>query len=366
MSELVRKSLETMRTETSRGQRESTADFCTLFDYRYLARGLVLYRSLRGMFPSARLRVFCMDDQTKRVLDELRLPGLTAIALRDLESRDRALQATKETRTQVEYCWTATPSVCLYALETEPGIEMITYLDADLMFFDDPAPIFDELRAGSVLLIPHRYSARWQRYRATSGTYNVQFMTFRRTPDGLRALNWWRNRCIEWCYTRYEDGKFGDQLYLEDWPERFRGVRVLEHVGGGVAPWNSEDVEFTSRGDKIFVNGEPLIFYHYHSLQVFRTGIAGRAIRHLLPSLRHAAAPTPVVWSTNYPATTREQNLVWKPYLRHLGEAIAEVRQVDSKYDCFQPLRRLAITTARKNVVHPLRRGASRIAKAAV
>ena len=33
---------------------------------------------------------------------------------------------------------------------------------------------------------------------------------------GLKALKWWRDRCLEWCYARIEDGKFGDQFYIED------------------------------------------------------------------------------------------------------------------------------------------------------
>ena len=77
--------------------------------------------------------------------------------------------------------------------------------------------------------------------------YNVQFMTFRRDARGLEALHWWRDRCIEWCYYRVEDGKLGDQKYLDDWPERFDGVHVLEHPGGGLAPWNVENYELARR-----------------------------------------------------------------------------------------------------------------------
>ena len=304
-------------------------EFCTLFDHRYLARGLVLYRSLKTVCPDARLRVFCMDDDTKRLLDDMRLPELTAISLQELESHDPELRATKSTRTQVEYCWTATPAVCLHALETDPELEMITYLDADLMFFHDPGPIFDELGEDSVLIIPHRYEARWSERERKYGTYNVQFMTFRRTRDGLAALRWWRGRCIEWCYARFEDGKFGDQRYLDDWPERFPSVHVLEHPGGGVAPWNVGGSELELRGSTINVDGQPLIFYHYHSLQIYRVNMAFGQVRHLSQKYRFTPTPTPLIWTTGYPISTREDELVWELYLRQLSKAIDDISRLN-------------------------------------
>ncbi len=72
-------------------------------------------------------------------------PNLEAISLSELEAHDRELLEVKPTRGPVDYLLTATPSICLYSLEREPSLEAITYLDADLMFFRDPAPLFEEL-----------------------------------------------------------------------------------------------------------------------------------------------------------------------------------------------------------------------------
>jgi SAM-dependent methyltransferase len=308
-------------------------EFCTLFDINYLPRGLVLYRSLERHCTDFRLRVFCMDSSTKEILDRLELPRLTAIGLDELEAHDRELLAVKPTRTQVEYCWTATPVVCAYALETEPGLEAITYLDADLMFFRDPEPIWHELGDDSVLIVPHRYAPQWEPHEETSGTYNVEFMTFRRDERGLEALHWWRDRCLEWCFFRFEDGKMGDQKYLDDWPERFEGVHVLENPGGGLAPWNVERYELARRNGSVLVDDRELVFYHYHSLRLYRGITRLRAAGFLSDAFRYTRGPVPFVWTTNYPVEQAERQLVWDPYLHELGRALQEVRREEPQFD---------------------------------
>lgn len=302
-------------------------EFCTLFDVNYLPRGLVLYRSLERHCDDFRLRVFCMDAETKEILERLRLPHLTAIGLDELEAHDSALASVKPTRTQVEYCWTATPAVCVYALETEPDLDAITYVDADLMFFRDPEPIWQELGDDSVLIVPHRYAPQWQPHEETSGTYNVEFMTFRRDGRGLETLHWWRDRCLEWCYFRYEDGKMGDQKYLDDWPERFEGVHVLQHPGGGLAPWNVDNYDLARRNGNVLVDERELVFYHHHSLRLYRGITRLRAAGFLADRYRYTPGPVPFVWMTNYPMAPSERELVWDPYLHELGRALEDVRR---------------------------------------
>lgn len=308
-------------------------EFCTLFDVNYLPRGLVLYRSLERQCDDFRLRVFCMDERSKQILDRLGLARLTAIGLDELEAHDRDLLAVKPTRTQVEYCWTATPAVCAYALETEPELEAITYLDADLMFFRDPEPIWQEFGDDSVLIVPHRYAPRWQGHEEASGIYNVEFMTFRRDERGLEALHWWRDRCLEWCYFRAEDGKMGDQKYLDDWPERFDGVHVLRNPGAGLAPWNVENYELARRNGSVLVDDRQLVFYHYHSLRLYRGVTLARALERFADVYRFSAPSSRFVWATNYPISEAERELVWSPYLRELGQAMREVPDGDGFSD---------------------------------
>jgi hypothetical protein len=123
----------------------------------------------------------------------------------------------------------------------------------------------------SVLITPHRYTPKYNQEEKT-GIYCVQFVTFKKDERGLNVLNWWRKACLEWCHNRFEDGKFGDQKYLDDWPVRFEGVYVSQHLGGGIAPWNMQQYFFEWRNEKltghVLKTGETfeVIFFHFHSL----------------------------------------------------------------------------------------------------
>jgi hypothetical protein len=300
-------------------------DFCTLLDHRYLARGVVLARSLAEHAPGSRLQVFCMDAEARRLLDRLDLPGVVAIGLDELEAADPDLAAVKPGRTQVEYCWTATPSVCLHALAREPGLREITYLDADLMLFGDPKPIFDELGDASILLTPHRHVEGREVLEGQWGIYNVQFMTFRRDERGIAALSWWRERCLEWCYARIEEGRWGDQKYLDDWPERFAGVHVLGYPGA-LGPWNAAGHRIEPGEGRVLVDGVPLVFFHFAALGLYGGLASLRRLGLFSHSLRLVRRPLPLVWHQRYSISGAALELVWEPYVGRLGQAMLDLR----------------------------------------
>ena len=239
--------------------------FCTYFDRHYLTRGLALYESLvRHSQRPFTLWVLCFDDETHRILSALSLGQMRLISLAAFEEGDEELVRVKPGRTRVEYYWTCSPSLPLYILDHHPEVDVITYLDADMYFFGDPLPILEEFSGHSVMIVEHRYTPEYEGRSADAGTYNVSVLTFRRDVNGLACLRWWRERCIEWCYARFEDGKFGDLLYLDEWPTRFDGVGVLAHVGVGLAPWNFGRYRVDCHAEAVQVDGAPLICFHFH------------------------------------------------------------------------------------------------------
>lgn len=240
-------------------------DYCTYFDHRYLPQGLAMHRSLEAVNSDFRLWVLCLDEECFDALDRLGHPHIRPIALAAFEAGDTELLRAKQNRSRVEYYFTCTPSWPLFILNHFQEVDLITYVDADLYFFADPAPLFEEMGNHSIAIIGHRFPEGIEVDDA--GIYNVGWLSFRRSQEAFDCLNWWRERCLEWCYFRKEDGKYADQKYLDDWPTRFSGVAVLEHKGANLAPWNLTRYSLQLRGGKVWVDEQPLIFYHYHGLK---------------------------------------------------------------------------------------------------
>lgn len=283
--------------------------FCTYCDRGYAARLRCLYDSLRAQGEAFRLQVLCFDAETEAVVRAVGSADLVAVPLAEVLAADVEFAAVRGQRTAVEFFFTATPVFVWYCFGKEPGAERMTYLDADLFFFGPVSAVLAEQGEASVGLVPHRFPARLAE-RVIYGTYNVAWVSFRRDRDGLAALAWWRERCIEWCHDRVEAGRFADQGYLDEFPRRFGGVRVVEHPGINAAPWNMEAVRVTAREGHVEVNGRRLLFYHFQGIRELVPGWFD-------PGLRGYGAEL-----------TRElRDLVYRPYLEKLAAMQGRLRR---------------------------------------
>lgn len=267
-----------------------TEHYVTLFDSAFLPNGLALHASLERHGGDYALWVVCMDERAFEALSTLAPPNVKPLRLMDLETPE--LLAAKATRTFGEYCWTLTPFTADFVLDRAPEAGRVTYIDADMWLARSPKPIFDELEASgaAALITDHAYAPEFEHMRRY-GTYCVQFMPFvRHTSDPIRS--WWQQRCLEWCFAREEDGKFGDQKYLDDWPLRFGTlVHVLSAPALTQAPWNA--VSFPA---------DEAAVYHFHRL---RTVSDHRA----------------TVGLYRLPRDHRQS--LYEPYLRDVGAALS-------------------------------------------
>lgn len=294
--------------------------YCTLFDSKYLPQGLALYESLkRHSSQPFTLYVLGMDresmDTAIQLTDFISDFRTSFIYLPEFE-RMMGLKEARINRTWQEYCWTCASNLCEFLMKHH-GIEEITYLDSDMLFFSDPEVIFEEIGDKSIAMIPHRFPDNDQRQRLeANGHFNVCWNTFRNTHVGRTCLSKWAAQCREWCYYRNEDGKFGDQKYLDSWPAEYGDeVHIIQNVGAGLAPWNlasyhlADSPVFASnpciaqiRSDDMFL-WEPVVFYHYHEY------VHDQRL-------------------TNYSLRPEDIELIYKPYIADINAAKSRIESV--------------------------------------
>jgi hypothetical protein len=303
---------------------------CTLFDSNYFSRAMAMYGSLKKHCGDFRLYVFPFDEMTNDLLKQLKLENVVVIPLSDFENEE--LLRVKPLRTKVEYCWTAPPSMIYYVLENyhEPHC---TYLDADVYFYNDPTVLIEEMGHSSIMLSEHRFTPGHDT-SALFGKFCVQLISFKNDTNGLKALTWWKDACIDWCYDRIEDGKFADQKYLDEMSTRFEGVHILQHKGGGIAPWNVQQYTFNADGGTLMGIERstgirfPVIFYHFHYVRFF---------------------PDATIDIGDYRLSSQVVELLYKPYLVNLENIKSDLKQYGIAFDPHGP--RMIDTTLRARLI---------------
>lgn len=245
--------------------------FCTIVTKYRLHQCIALYNSIRKFIPEAVFAVLCMDEDTNRLLEKAGLPGIRVIPLEQLESSE--LRAVKVDRSIREYCWTMKPVLVQYLIDRYKSFEIIAYLDSDLYFFDNPLKLFVGKENWNVLVTTHKVNKK----------VNSGFIAFRRTRTSNRALEWWRKKCLGWCFDRNEGGRFGDQGYLDSMRKIFDRVKYLKMPGVNIAPWNCFNYDFSFKGGRIYVGRCRLVFFHFSRYNLRRIGISTYAFDSEIP-----------------------------------------------------------------------------------
>ncbi len=322
--------------------------YCTFFDHRYIARGLVMIRSLRQAEPDAQIWVLCLDSIVDDIIAHLAEPGVHPISMANFEIADPELAAARnDGRSLVEYYFSLKASLILMVMGIAVQAERITYLDSDLLFFGSLQPVFAENSLASVLLTPHRFAAGLQAM-TVFGRYNAGWLSFRRDAQSLDCLTWWRARCLEWCRDHVDEagGRYADQRYLDRFEFLFAGVHAICHKGANLAPWNLAGSWLSLEAGRLIVDGtDPLIFFHVHGLKYL-----GRHF-YLSPADTFGSGPDRFI-----------QQTIYRPYLAVVQTTEREL--IDWMPQTDQPLRPLARNN--RNVALPNLKQGLRVALAAL
>ncbi len=231
--------------------------FVTYFDSLFLPQALCLIESLNKFIKlDFQLWIICCDDKSFHILNKLKFKNIILLKLWELENND--LKLLKKERNLREYYWTITPYTFLWVYHKNKNIKRITYIDADLYFLKDPKNIIKEFIKSEKDFFVTKHSYRPEIDQSdTSGIYCVQFLSAS-FPDALPIINHWRKSCTDWCYERFQDGKYGDQKYIEDlidiFPEK---IHILQNESFAQAPWNIGKFCWSDA-----------VFYHFQGLRI--------------------------------------------------------------------------------------------------
>lgn len=271
------------------------SNYVTLFDGSYGLQGIAMLRSLLKHDSEARVWVLCLDRLAEDLLQAFHLDRVKALPLPNYE--DDSLREVKATRSKGEYAWTLTPFVFDFVFRSEPQVQEVVYLDADVFFLKDPSPLlrgFLGNKKSSVFITRHGYVPRYDR-SATHGEFCVQFIGVKRTANDS-IIQKWRGQCLDWCYARIEEGRFGDQKYLDAWPSEFGdSVDILQNQSAAQGPWNAEAHAVGQAS-----------FYHFHGLRFRRVG------KRLIPIMRGRYLIPPRHFNTLYRRYVREIRFIWE------------------------------------------------------
>ncbi len=246
-------------------------NFTTFFDFNYLSKGIVLYKSLlKSLKQPFKLYILCLDKDTYNFFIKFKsdFEFIILISLSEIEYNNKDLLTAKKNRSLVEYYFTLSPILPLYILNTYT-LDHICSMDADLYFYSSPETIFDNLENYSIIITPHKFTIELKN-REKYGLYNVSFQIFKNDEIGRSCLNQWKKDCIEWCKDEFdeENNRFADQKYLDNWNYNFeKYILVLNESNTGLAIWNINNYKLSILNNNFYSDNIQIVFYHFHKFK---------------------------------------------------------------------------------------------------
>ncbi len=284
--------------------------YCTFFDIGYLDRGIVLWNSLERIGDDYELWILCMDNDVYNILHEMELQNIFLIRLKELEDYDQDLFIIKKDRSTIEYYFSCKASLALYVLCKSTQAGQVTYIDADVYFFSSSETINSLISNSSVAIALHGFSRENIRLEKF-GKYNAGWLNFNNDVKGVSCLQWWRSKCIDWCYDCPEPERFADQKYLDYFSSLVDNVISVNHPGINAAPWNIAGKSVSLSDGHVTIDGEPLVFFHFHNLRIVTDNVFDLGFKAYTPTYQSEVI-----------------EFIYKPYLQDLLNTRAHLARV--------------------------------------
>lgn len=239
---------------------------CSIVSNEYLVRVIALYNSLIKYQENFNLWICAIDKEAYEALLELDLKNVTVISLEEVNISIN-IEANHNKR---EYCWVL-KSVFAHYLLNKRKLARVLYCDTDMYFFGPIKHIIDEWSQSSFYVTTQRADMYTEHI---NGQYQAGLLGFKNDSYGREILEWWRNRCINWCFDSHDTKleSWGDQKYLDKIPIFFENIKVSNNLGINAAPWNliqnNSNYNIAGNKDQVFINNCLLCCYHFGSMNI--------------------------------------------------------------------------------------------------
>lgn len=237
---------------------------CTIISRNYLSYARILASSWQQHEPGRRFYLLVVDglpDGTDAG------PGVRVLAPEEL-----GLSSFDEMRRKYDVTELSTavkPSLLSLLLERY-GEEAVVYFDPDILILRPLDELWEALAAASVVLTPHLVGPIPQDGRKPAeldillaGAYNLGFVAVRGSEETRGFLAWWSERLRDGCRIDHARGMFVDQRWIDLVPGLFPSTVLLRDETYNVAYWNLHSRPLERRGDRFFVQGRPVAFFHF-------------------------------------------------------------------------------------------------------
>ena len=232
----------------------------TVCNLGYLNKALVLANSL-NQTNQLRTNIFIFDN-------EIDLPTfedhIIITWIKDVAGDDFLKHAFKYN--VIELTTAYKPFIANKLIEV---YDQVLFFDPDIMFFGDLETVYKKLNSNCFLLTPHLCNVQSEPseniHLQRFGFYNLGFFAFDNSNYSKSILDWWWKQCIDYCYDESSRGMFTDQKWMSLAPFYFPKISVIKDYGLNVAWWNLKEREINFEDDQFFINGSPLIFFHFSS-----------------------------------------------------------------------------------------------------
>lgn len=250
--------------------------FCTIVSRLRAYQAIALFLSLKKECEESSVYALCADDSTFALFQRMNFSNV--ILLKADALGEKTLEKIRQERKLNEYCWTLKPLLIEWIFQKKESIKRVTYLDSDLFFWNEPTEIFASQPESDVLLSRGDISVSSlspglaDYLQNLMGDYNSGFISFQKTAPALECLRWWKERCLLSCFSRPEQGDFGDQTYLNEMPKRFSGVAAIATPGVNLGHWNYGGKRYSFYQGRLYADDHPLICYHFSGFRFLPDG----------------------------------------------------------------------------------------------